>query len=140
LVQIAEKFAGKDNGFKFINLPVNIVMPESFIEKYQFETITDEDGTSKEEKISTLKLADKLGLNVFTTSPLLGGYLMQTPLPADIFHVRYIAGKHMNFVRSLPFKCIKSVLVGMKRNRHVKMNLQVGHYPKADSDDFDDFL
>ena len=53
---------------------------------------------------------------------------MQTPLPADIFNVRYISGKHVNFVRSLPFDCIKSVLVGMKRNRHVKMNLQVNFF------------
>ena len=145
LTEIAENSAGKDNGFKFINLPINITMPESFIEKTQMqdassvptETITT---TALDNSISTLKLAEQLSLNVIANSPLMGGYLMGTPLPADIFNVRYIAGKHVNFARSLPFDCIKSIVVGMKRNRHVKMNLQVAHYDKAETEAMDEFL
>lgn len=145
LTEIAENSAGKDNGFKFINLPINITMPESFIEKTQMQDPTSPptEGlttTPFENSISTLKLAEKLGLNVIATSPLMGGYLMGTPLPADVFNVRYIAGKHVNFARSLPFDCIKSIVVGMKRNRHVKMNLQVAHYDKAETIAMDEFL
>jgi diketogulonate reductase-like aldo/keto reductase len=145
LTEIAENSAGKDNGFKFINLPINITMPESFIEKTQMQDSTSlptegQTTTPVENSISTLKLAEKLGLNVIAISPLMGGYLMGTPLPADVFNVRYIAGKHVNFARSLPFDCIKSIVVGMKRNRHVKMNLQVAHYDKAETIAMDEFL
>ena len=31
IMEIVEKYCGKDNGFKAINLPINITMPESFI-------------------------------------------------------------------------------------------------------------
>ena len=31
-VDLAEKVGGKDNGFKFIQVPVSILMPEAFVE------------------------------------------------------------------------------------------------------------
>lgn len=51
LLEISEKYCGKDNGFKFITLPVNIVMPESFIEKTQ--TKANDTENTGEMKLST---------------------------------------------------------------------------------------
>lgn len=53
LVELAERVCGKENGFKYIQAPINIVNPEVFIEKFQeykFEGELDNSNIRKEKK------------------------------------------------------------------------------------------
>ena len=43
-------------------------------------------------------------------------------------------------LRSLPYEAIKSVTVGMHKNRQVKINLGLGQVPKATPENIEDAL
>ena len=59
IVELAEKIGGKDNGFKFVQCPINIVNPEAFIENYQnFTLIEDADYANKSSKDDRKSLKD----------------------------------------------------------------------------------
>ena len=96
-------------------------MPECFVEKTQI---------INEEKVSSLEAASRLGLNVIGTSPFMQGLMLQVPLPTYLTKANYQGAKHLNFVRSLPYKSLKSVIFGAKNNRHVKTNLTTCYLDK----------
>ena len=90
LAEIAEAVGGKENNFNYISLPINLAMPEAFIEEYQFI------GT---ESTNTLTAAERLRLNVMVGSPLMGGLMSQTPLPTTQLLSKNLVGKHLNLMR-----------------------------------------
>ncbi|EGR29887.1 hypothetical protein IMG5_146600 [Ichthyophthirius multifiliis] len=147
IVNLAENVGGKNHGFKFIQLPViqqiqkylfylqikvNLMMPECFAEKYQI--IQNEKGEKQEEYL--LKVAKQLQINIITSSPLMNGALINTPLSSQVFECANLGAKHLQFIRSIPSDAICSTLIGQKKNRHVKMNLEVLSYPKINEDKF----
>lgn len=111
---MAEEKFGTDHGFKLLYAPMNMLMPEVFIEKFQ---------KNKKENQSFLKVAEDLEMNVLLTSPFCSGLTLNLPLPTHLTKINYLAGKHLNFIRSLPYKSLKSVIFEAKNNRHVKINL-----------------
>lgn len=48
--------------------------------------------------------------------------------------------KHLNLLRSLPYRCIKSVTAGQSTGRSVKKNLQIGKTPRASREAVEEVL
>jgi aryl-alcohol dehydrogenase-like predicted oxidoreductase len=46
------------------------------------------------------------------------------------------SARHLQFIRSIPTKCLKSTLVGMKQVEHVRSNLEVVTKPLLMRDEF----
>lgn len=136
----------KKSNFKFIQSPVSLGMPEIFCENYHNSLI--EKDTS--DKISFLQLMSELELNFFSISPLMNGLMSQVPLPTSIFNASYLVPKHLNFIRSLPYSALKviifienknkSVIVGMKNNRHVKINCTLGYTIPVEADEIQSYI
>ena len=116
LVEKVTAALGPSNRFKFIHAPLNLAMPETFMETYQ---------TLSEKECSFLYAASELKMNVLATSPFMAGNLIEIPMSSVLFKANYQGPKALNFLRSLPYESLKSVIMGAKQNRHVKTNLNV---------------
>lgn len=140
ILKAAEKAGGKDHGLKYLSLPMNLVMTEPLLEKHQPSRANEHKDSKEIIFKSTLEKINELQLNAMITQPFLSGFLLQTPLPTSVFRSRYIPVKQINLLRSLPFDCIKSVVVGQKTNRHTKINIQIAQTPLVDKDVLQDYL
>ena len=122
VARIAEKVGGDDHKMRYVQVPVNMLMPEAFIEPWQeFE---DKEGV-KRNKILVGCLTD-LKLNLITSQPLAQGLISRIPLSRlavpDVYN---LPARHIQFVRSIPSRCLVSTVVGMKKPDHVRQNLEV---------------
>lgn len=126
-VKLAEEVGGKDHGMKFIQLPINIMMPESFIHTWQ---------EYKGENQILLNVAKELDINVIASSPLLQGKIIDLRLSKTMIGIDLQACKHLQLIRSIPSSSIKSVLVGMKNPRSVAQNLQLFYVDTLTAEDF----
>lgn len=108
-------------------------MPEAFCEPWQeFE---DKDGVERQ-KIFVAACND-LELNVISSQALLQGMCADIALSRDaVGGVYNLSARHLQFIRSIPTKCLKSTLVGMKKNDHVRANLEVIQKPLLTRDEF----
>jgi aryl-alcohol dehydrogenase-like predicted oxidoreductase len=68
------------------------------------------------------------------------GYLASMPLSRSTISVFNIPARHLQFVRSIPSKALKSTLVGMKQLEHVRSNLEVIKKPLMKREEFFDTL
>ena len=127
VVELAEKVGGKDHGMKYVQLPINLMMPEAFVQPWQSYKGKDE---------IFLNVAKDLGINVVTSSPLLQSKILELKLSKSMLGVETQAVKHLQLIRSIPSSSIKSVLVGMKNPRNVTMNLQLGRIDPLEKEDF----
>ena len=109
VMELAQKIGGPKHGLKFIQMPINIMMPEAFAE--QFQEIT-ENGVQKKERLLTV--ARKHKINVISCSPLLQGTMIQLPMPSEIFKCRNVGAKHLQFVRSIPAESLISNILFYK--------------------------
>jgi aryl-alcohol dehydrogenase-like predicted oxidoreductase len=123
VVELAEKVGGKNHNFKYIQVPVNVMMPEAFIEPWQ-----DFEEDRKGEKIATKQIlvaaCNMLNMNLVSSQPLFQGKMAQLNLPNKM-NVFNTASRHLQLIRSIPTRCLITTLVGMKDTRHVKYNLEV---------------
>lgn len=60
-----------------------------------------------------------------SNSPLLSGTLINIPMPASLLKCNNNGAKHLQLMRSIPSKALVCTLIGHKKNRHVKKNLEV---------------
>lgn len=65
--KLAQKVAGKSHNMKFVQVPVNVMMPEAFVEPWQ--VMEDSEGVARN-KILVGCLSD-MELNLVTSQPLL---------------------------------------------------------------------
>ncbi len=116
-VNIAKQIAGAGHGFKFIQLPLNLAMPEAFLIKNQAVT----------GKVYTaLEAANELGVSVMCSASILQGKLANNvPL-----YIRETLGNpttaamtSLQFVRSTPN--VTTALVGMSNAAHVTENMEL---------------
>lgn len=113
LVYMAQEIGGQEHGFRFIQLPINLILPEA---------MTDNSQTFREEQVILLKAARELGIGVFSSVPLMQSKLLQYRLP-DINN--YTPSQVcLEFVRSIPE--ILAPLVGHKKHEHVRSNTELG--------------
>lgn len=187
IVDIANKVGGKNNGFKFIQAPINLTNPEIFIEKFQElilsektennnsmnffqgkeltkgsltafinnpydgqekvttgcnnDTYTNTNSNSSSKKIYTTAtaLCNLYKINLISSSPLLQGLLIDMPLENKI-GLKYNPSKHLQIIRSIPAESLKSTLVGMKSQAHIKCNLEILKVPRLTPLEFYELL
>ena len=131
IVELAEKVAGPDNALNYIQIPINVAMPEAWVCKWQSYENSHE---------IFLNIAKKLKLNVIISSPFFHGKTVDVKLSKMMMNVESQGAKHIQFLRSIPSTAIKSVIVGMKKPEHVLMNTQVAYVEPVYSDNFWSYL
>ncbi|MEP6569163.1 MAG: aldo/keto reductase [Acidobacteriota bacterium] len=117
MVGIAREVSGEAHGFRFIQLPFNLGMPEAL-------TLSNQKLGSHQ--VSTLEAAAGLGLTVMSSASIFQGRVAQG-LPKDLREtlgsLASDAQSAIQFVRSAPGIC--TALVGMSSLEHVEDNLQL---------------
>lgn len=115
MVSIAKQVAGEGHGFKFIQLPYNLAMPEAFV-------LSNQAYSGK--ALSTMDAANELGVTVMASASILQGKLAGG-LPQNIVEAMGSpateAAAGIQFVRSAPG--LTTALIGMGRVGHVEENL-----------------
>jgi aryl-alcohol dehydrogenase-like predicted oxidoreductase len=118
LTDIAREAGGDGHHFRFIQLPVNLAMPEAFGNRADGESV--------------LSLAEKLGITAVASASLLQARLARN-LPSQIREqlpgARNDAQCAIQFARSTPG--ITVALVGMSKLEHVRENLELAGIPAA---------
>lgn len=117
MVSLAREVGGEAHGFRFIQLPFNLAMPEALTSANQLV-----DGQS----LTILEAAELLGITVISSASIFQGRVARG-LPANIRETLGSlpgdAQTAIQFVRSAPG--ITTALVGMSSNEHVEENLQL---------------
>jgi len=128
MVSLAREAGGEAHGFRFIQLPFNLAMPEALTLANQLV-----DGQT----LSTLEAAERLGVTVISSASIFQGRVAQG-LPAELREtlgsLPTDAQTAIQFVRSAPG--ITTALVGMSRREHVEENLQLARVAPVDTEQF----
>jgi aryl-alcohol dehydrogenase-like predicted oxidoreductase len=114
LVEVAEKVGGKSHHFRFIQLPINLAMPEAVRAPTQSMSSTN---------AGLLDVAVKLGISVVASASLMQGQLTRS-LPDGVRALfpglTTDAQRAIAFVRSLP---VSTALVGTRSIPHLEENI-----------------
>jgi len=121
VVAIAKEAGGADHGFKFVQLPVNFVYHQAISLKNQYVQNTP---------YTLMNAAQKLGIRVFTSAPLLEGELLKIDKYPRFNNLNTVAQNAIQFARSA-HPAIASTLIGMRSNEHLVENLDLAKYPLA---------
>jgi aryl-alcohol dehydrogenase-like predicted oxidoreductase len=117
MVAIARELAGESHGFRFIQLPFNLAMPEA---------LTLSNQIVNGQPVCTLEAAAALGITVISSASIFQGRVAQG-LPKDLREtlgsLPTDAQTAIQFVRSAPGIC--TALIGMSRIEHVEENLKL---------------
>ncbi|MBA3631404.1 MAG: aldo/keto reductase [Acidobacteria bacterium] len=128
MANIARKVGGKNHGFKFIQIPFNLTMPEALVLKNQ---------TLNGEVQSTVAVAHALDITVVASASISQGQLA-TGLPPNVSEtlgkMETDAQTSLQFVRSAPG--ITTALVGMSRAGHVEENMKLGKIEPVSNETF----
>jgi aryl-alcohol dehydrogenase-like predicted oxidoreductase len=128
MVQTARQIGGDDHGFKFIQLPFNLAMPEAYLFRNQ---------AVSGKVFAPVEAANELGVSVMCSASILQGKLAHSvPL-----HIREILGNpttdamtSIQFVRSTPG--VTTALVGMSSAAHVEENMKLAEIAPAAEEQF----
>jgi aryl-alcohol dehydrogenase-like predicted oxidoreductase len=127
MVEIARAIAGDDHHFRFIQLPVNLAMPEALF--FQNQKLGDD-------YVSTVEAAQSFGITAMASGSILQGQVARG-LPEAIRDalgsLASDAQTGIQFVRSAPG--ITTALVGMSRIAHVEENLELIKVEPVSADD-----
>jgi aryl-alcohol dehydrogenase-like predicted oxidoreductase len=128
MFELAREVGGDGHGFRFIQLPFNLAMPEALVTPNQ---------TINGERVSVLEAASALGVTVVASASLLQGKAARN-LPEEIREplgsLATDAQTAIQFVRSTPG--ITTALVGMSRREHVEENLRLARVSPTLPEDF----
>lgn len=108
---VAREVGGAENGFRFVQFPFNMAMPEAATARVQRA-----EGAER----TVLDASSLLGIGTFSSVPLLQG--------------RLPAREALQFARSAPHHL--APLVGQKSPEHVRANLEVAQEPPMGSEEF----
>jgi aryl-alcohol dehydrogenase-like predicted oxidoreductase len=117
MVEIAREVAGNDHHFRFVQLPVNLAMPEALV--FQNQKLGHEYATVAE-------AAGQLDITVIASGSILQGQVahgLPEAIRATLGSLATDAQTGIQFVRSAPG--ITTALVGMSRVAHVEENLEL---------------
>jgi aryl-alcohol dehydrogenase-like predicted oxidoreductase len=117
-VKVAEKVGGKQHGFRFIQLPYNLVYSEAILIKNQ------DVGSIK--NLNILEAAERLNIGVFTSIPLFQSRLLDANIP-DYAGLTDQIQKLIQIIRSTP--SIMAPLIGQKKPQHVQQNIKIAYVP-----------
>ena len=113
--QIAHEIGGDANGFRFIQLPYNLAMPEA---------VSVENETLGGERTTVVEAAVSLGLTVVASASMLQGRVargLPDAIRQPLGSLATDAQTAIQFVRSTPG--ISTALIGMSKVEHVEENL-----------------
>jgi aryl-alcohol dehydrogenase-like predicted oxidoreductase len=135
VVKIAEAVGGaRTHGFRFVQLPLTITMPEAFTQLYHHE-----DGSTA----SFLQYAEKRGIHVMTSRSVAAAKFDALAVVENVYHTCIPKGSKddlsadpepllsLQIVRSIPG--ITTALVGMKKEDHIRSNLHLFSVSKIDT-------
>lgn len=117
LVEAARSAGGADHGFRFIQLPFNLAMPEAL-------TLVNQQVANEE--LTLLEAAERFSVTVVASASMLQGRVAQglpEAVSKPLGSLSTDAQTAIQFVRSTPG--ITTALVGMSRVKHVEENLQL---------------
>jgi aryl-alcohol dehydrogenase-like predicted oxidoreductase len=123
LLKAATAAGGRDHHFRWIQLPLNLAMPEAFLSPTQ-----DLDGTA----MTPLAAAQASGLRVQASASIMQARILGQ-LPdgfAEVLGLRTPAQAALQFTRSCPG--VTTALCGMGKAAHVTENAAVMTLPKLD--------
>jgi aryl-alcohol dehydrogenase-like predicted oxidoreductase len=128
MLELAREAGGDEHGFRFVQLPFNLRMPEALVADNQ---------SYEGAPVSLLEAAKALGVTVVASASILQGKVA-ADLPE---HIREPLGSlatdaqtAIQFTRSTPG--ITTALVGMSRRAHVEENLKLARIAPASADDY----
>jgi len=128
MIELAREAGGPEHGFRFIQLPFNLAMPEALVSDNQ---------SLAGAHVSVLEAARALGVTVVASASILQGKVAHN-LPETIRKplgsLSTDAQTAIQFVRSTPG--VTTALVGMSRRAHVEENLQLVRVPPATPEDY----
>jgi aryl-alcohol dehydrogenase-like predicted oxidoreductase len=125
--EIARETGGSDHHFRFVQLPVNLAMPEALIRPNQ---------VVQGKTMAVVQAARALGITLVSSAALLQGQLTRN-LPSyigDALGLKKNSEQALQFARSVPG--VTTALVGMSRVEHVRANLALVGIEPAPRDQF----
>jgi len=125
-VHLARKVGGANHGFRFIQFPFNLAMPEAATTRNQ---------SVGGEVLPLFDAARRLGLGCFTSVPLVQGQLARS---GPKRHGLTSAQTALQFARSAPGTL--GPLVGQKRSEHLSENLELAEQRPWEAEAFDALL
>ncbi|MGI0090189.1 MAG: aldo/keto reductase, partial [Nitrososphaerales archaeon] len=128
-VALAEESGGVDHGFRFVQFPFNLAMPEALVLKNQ--------RIRGDQKCTLLEACIELGIGAFTSVPLMQGQLISHPALPKIDSLT-AAQTNLQFARSSPG--IVAPLVGQKNQRHVQDNLALALHSPLSLEEFKSYF
>jgi len=128
VMDIAIQAGGKEHGFRFIQLPFNLMLDQAYLTKNH-----NIDGKT----VSVLEAAQKFNLGVFTSVPLMQGKLLTADVIPE-FGNSSASVQLLQFVRSTPG--ITAPLIGHKSESHVKENMDIMEIPPLSKLEFNDLV
>jgi aryl-alcohol dehydrogenase-like predicted oxidoreductase len=115
---VAENVGGKKHGFRFIQLPYNLMYGEAIFLKNQ------DVGSIK--NLTILEAAERLNIGVFTSISLFQSRLLNAKIP-DYAGLTGQVEKLVQIIRSTP--SVISPLIGQKKPQHVQQNIKIATFP-----------
>lgn len=129
MVKLAEEVGGENHGFRFIQLPFNLAMPEAL-------TLLNQN-LNDSQPVTLLAAAAGLGVTVVSSASILQGRVAHG-LPESVREplggLATDALTAIQFVRSTPG--ISTALIGMSSLKHVEENMQLVQIEPAHRDDY----
>ena len=132
VTEAATKAGGSNHHFRFIQLPVNLMMPEALSRVNQ---------TISGSQMTILEAAEALRICAIASASLLQARLargMPDTLRQAIPGLVDDAARALQFVRSAPG--VSVALVGMSQTEHVRRNLELAHIEPMTGHQFDVFF
>jgi aryl-alcohol dehydrogenase-like predicted oxidoreductase len=117
MFELAREVGNESHGFRFIQLPLNLAMPEA---------VTQANESIDGEPLTVVEAAKTLGVTVMASGSMLQGRVargLPDTIRSALGSLSTDAQTAIQFVRSVPG--ITTALVGMSRIEHVDENLQL---------------
>ncbi len=125
--EIAREAGGAEHHFRFVQLPLNLAMPEALLRPNQIVA---------GKTMAMVQATRALGITLVTSAALLQGQLTRNlpPYIGAALGLKSNSLQALQFARSVPG--VTTALVGMSRAEHVRANLEVIAVEPAPRDQF----
>ena len=128
VMDLAVQAGGKEHGFRFIQLPFNLMLDQAYMTKNH---------NVGGKTVSVLEAAQEFNLGVFTSVPIMQGKLLATNAIPELGNFS-TSVRLLQFVRSTPG--ITAPLIGHKLESHVKENMNVMKIPPLSELEFNNLV
>ena len=128
VMDLAVQAGGKEHGFRFIQLPFNLMLDQAYMTKNH---------NLGGKTVSVLEAAQKFNLGVFTSVPIMQGKLLTANVMPE-FGDYSTSVRLLQFVRSTPG--VTAPLIGQKSESHVTENMDIMKISPLSESEFNELL